>query len=510
MFWEDESPVFGNHRGYLKESYADYEAILKPFFIALGVSERAAPLDYVRVIREVTSVELADDAEVCKRVKILYGRLWQYMQEGSSLLNSEEWQREWELTRNGKCWLGKKGDKWGFFSAKTLVWNDNPYIAKIFDGTIPFWGLDDDMLDLAKYLEIEGCSQAMGIFNPIGKQEEDPGWSVKVRNLHPYIHAFLNSPGLCEAGKKDKTSDVLKTLSVRLVEELETTYKLKTVSLTSPNPHLSFLDVSDQEVTLWLALEKDKNDYPSLIGNALRDYFSIKDLGRFTDHLLTRKIHNVLNDWKREGLRTELCESRQESGTKDVQGKSQVPVDEKVPESTEESDTDFIINEDDSVPRTTESNESQTPYIPPSSGTSQSNGHSIIRENEGSEKKVDRKEGPEHLELKNNLAANPSQLGAGLKLVKIEYVFKSKDRVDILLEDSSGNPVPVEVETSYSILIERDTGVWQAVKYKHLAAVEYGLPCEHVRSILAAPEIPDDVKAKCKELGIEPIEVSHI
>ena len=413
-----------------------------------------------------------------------------------------------KLTRNGKCWLGKKGDKWGFFSAKTLVWNDNPYIAKIFDGTIPFWGLDDDMLDLAKYLEIEGCSQAMGIFNPIGEQEEDSGWSVKVRNLHPYIHAFLNSPGLCEAAEKDKSADVLKTMSVRLVEELKMMYTLKMVSLTSPNPRPSFFDVSDQEVTLWLALEADKNDYPLLIGDALRDYFSIKDLGRFTEHLLTKKIHNVLNHWKREGLRTEFCESQQESGTKDVQGKSQVPVDEKVPESTEENDIKFIVNEgnaensvspghnDDSVPITTESNEPQT-YTPLPS----------IKSNEN---KVNILEGPEHRKLKEHLAANPSQLGAGLKLVEIEHIFKSKDRVDILLEDSFGNPVPVEVEIVFSSTDQREIGVWQAAKYKHLAAAEYGLPCEQVRSILAAPIIPDDVKEKCKELGIEPIEVPHL
>ena len=112
--------------------------------------------------------------------------------------------------------------------------------------------------------------------------------------------------------------------------------------------------------------------------------------------------------------------------------------------------------------------------------------------------------------MKEDLASNPSQLGKGLELVKIEYTFDSNDRVDILLRDGFGNPVTVEVETGFSFGNGRHVGVWQAVKYKHLAAVKYGLPCDQVRSILAAPEIPDDVKAKCKELGIEPIEVSHI
>ena len=109
--------------------------------------------------------------------------------------------------------------------------------------------------------------------------------------------------------------------------------------------------------------------------------------------------------------------------------------------------------------------------------------------------------------MKEHLADNPSLFGEGLELVGIEYRFGSGDEADILFEDSSGNPVTVEVKPP--ILSGGDQEVWQAVKYKHLAAVEYGLLCEQVRSILAAPEIPDDVKTECKKLGIEPCEVHH-
>ena len=52
--------------------------------------------------------------------------------------------------------------------------------------------------DLATYLEIEACSQAEVKFHPSGEQEKDEeGWSDKVRDLRPYIHAFLKSPSLC-------------------------------------------------------------------------------------------------------------------------------------------------------------------------------------------------------------------------------------------------------------------------------------------------------------------------
>ena len=147
------------------------------------------------------------------------------------------------------------------------------------------------------------------------------------------------------------------------------------------------------------------------------------------------------------------------------------------------------------------------------SGTSRSGGHSISTSSSRGSRGGGRGgtggggEGSEHQELKENLAADPSQLDVRLKLLAIEYTFKSGDRVDILLEDGSENPVTVEVETSFSSGAGRYVGVWQAVKYKHLAAVEYSLPCEKVRSILAAPEIPGDVKTECEKLGIEPIEV---
>ena len=78
--------------------------------------------------------------------------------------------------------------------------------------------------------------------------------------------------------------------------------------------------------------------------------------------------------------------------------------------------------------------------------------------------------------------------------------------MDILLEDRFGSPVTVEVETEISA--RNYDGVWQAVRYKHFAAAEYGLLCQQVRSIFAAPKIPDHVRMKCKQLGIEVREVT--
>ena len=301
VFWEDESPVFDNDRGYLRTYYSE---TLKPFFIALGVSERAAPLDYVRGIQEIASAGQAESSEVRKRVNILYRRLWQSLQEGGDWQATEEWNR----TREGRYWLGKMGNRWGFFSRCELVWNDyHDYIAEIFEGEIPFWAFGDDLLGLAGNLEIEECSQAKVEFHPRGDQEEDEVWSVKVQGLHPYIHDFLNSPRLCEAHEEGKSARDLDGLSVCLVEELETMYTLKGISLSHPNPRESFLDVTNQKVTLWLALKSNADQYAWLIGDALQYYFGdVKELSGFIEDLLTKNQEAVLTRWRQKGLQEEV------------------------------------------------------------------------------------------------------------------------------------------------------------------------------------------------------------
>ena len=299
VFWVDENAVFGNHCGYLEAHYAE---TLKPFFSALGVSEQAFPLDYIRGIRKVTSAAQASDAKVRERVKILYRRLWNVLQDEGSLLEDENWKKEWEQTREGKCWLGKQASEWGFFCLEELVWNDHNHRANLFQGKLPFWDFDD-LSDLAtKYLGIEGCSQAEVKFYPSGEQEKDENWSDKAQNLRLDIHAFLKSPELCDREYKEvKSAQVLDRLSVRFVKELKMTYTLKRNFAVDPEPRPSCLDMTDQEVTLWLGLEAGKDDYPELIGDALADYFGIKELSQFIEDLLRKDREKVLSPLETEG-----------------------------------------------------------------------------------------------------------------------------------------------------------------------------------------------------------------
>ena len=319
VFWEDESLIFGNGRGYLKDHYPE---TLKSFFTALGVRERAAPLDYVRGIQDITSKEQAGDEDVRKRVKILYNRLWLSIQEGGSWLEDEEW----EQTREDRCWLGKKGNEWGFFYWDELVWKDHEYIASLFEGKVPFWAFEEDLLDLAKHIEVEGCSQAEVKFHPNGDQEEYESWSKKVRNLSADIQAFLKSPRLCNKEYEDvKSVRVLDQLSVRLVEELKTTYELKGITVSDPEPRPSFLDITDQEVSLWLGLAADDEDYPELIGDALQDYFDVMELRGFIEDILTKDRDKVLNRWKQRGLQTDFCVSPPKTGSNESEEKPPGP-----------------------------------------------------------------------------------------------------------------------------------------------------------------------------------------
>ena len=308
VFWKDASAVFGDDRGYLT---AHYSEDLKSFFTtSLGISKHAAPLDYVRGIKDVASTWQIG-GEVRKRVKILYDCLWLSLQENEDSSENEEWQEEWERVRGDACWLGRKGNEWGFYLLEELIWNDHNYCAEIVGGEVPFWAFDDDLLELAKHLGVEGCYQASNIeFDYYGDQGECTIESEKVRKLGPYIHDFLNSTPWRGVYAEEKTAEILDRLSVRRARKLEVRYELKGISVPDPSPRQSFLDTTtNQGIILWLGLEESEEAYPDLIGDALQDYFGINELREFIkDLLLTTDPHRTtLLSWERRGFQPNLC-----------------------------------------------------------------------------------------------------------------------------------------------------------------------------------------------------------
>ncbi len=112
-----------------------------------------------------------------------------------------------------------------------------------------------------------------------------------------------------------------------------------------------------------------------------------------------------------------------------------------------------------------------------------------------------------HRKLKDKLWEQPDLIEAGMQQHLYEPVLASGFRPDLILKDSRGRYVAVEVESEFPG--ESDYGALQAVVYKHVVAAEFQQQCEQVRGVLVAPQIPNSIKQKCRRLGVEPLELGH-
>lgn len=343
VFWEDESPVFGDDRGYLKAHYSEN---LKSFFTdSLGIAEDADTLDYARGIQDIASKMQAGTKEIRDRVQELYRRLWLSLQENEDSWEGEEWQEEWEQIREDACWLGKKGSEWDFFYLHKLVWKDDDYRSRLFKDEIPFWMFDSDLLEFAKYLGVNGCYEISDVkVKYYSDQGGDQIWSEKVQNLYPYIYDFLNSPLLCEQCRGEQAAEILERLSVHRAQRLEVRYRLNGAIVPDPNPRQSFLD--QERGILWLGLEEDEEAYPDLIGDALQDDFRIDQLREFVKDLLpvANLSKTALLNWERRGFQADICLSPPEPNSKESDKNASESVDEKRPD--EKSVVDYSGTDD--------------------------------------------------------------------------------------------------------------------------------------------------------------------
>ncbi len=118
-------------------------------------------------------------------------------------------------------------------------------------------------------------------------------------------------------------------------------------------------------------------------------------------------------------------------------------------------------------------------------------------------------EGELHKALKNLIASSPSEIigEEGIVLVEKEHSFSTGDRVDVLLRDSHGRCIVVEVEPE----CEKDNyiGAEQCVKYRALQAFESNVTLAEVRAILFAKKIDRTVRECCDSNGIQCIEPSE-
>ncbi|MDT7542436.1 MAG: hypothetical protein QOE33_2340 [Acidobacteriota bacterium] len=500
VFWEDESVVFGDDRGYLEHHYPES---LKLFFLGVGVAPNAQPLDYLKAIQTL-SLRREVTPDIYVRTRNLYRRLWNAIQEDKKLRENDEQKLigsdEWDEVRTSQNWLGRRGEQYNFCRLGQLVWNDHSYIAHLFAESLPFWDLED-LREFRDYLNVQPCSQASVSFHPQGAREQSIRWSEKVKEQLYWLRAFLNSPRWKEQ-HGNASIEELNGLQVWLVEQAIISYTLKGVSVRDQEPCLTYFD---DDSVLWITSDAAEEEYPDQIGDALQSYFRVSELREFVKDLLTRRLEDVLRIWQKRGLEIPQPSSGLEQTDGNlVNADHESEVAQTTDEASEQSVQEYVDSPSPGIqPQASFVN---APVNTLSSRGTGSSGTSSLgwQGNWGG----GGGESESHRTLKERVATSPSLISAGLQLVSTEYEFPSLDRVDILLVTEQGRPVPVEIKT---YIVPGDyKGVWQAIKYKHLAATLYRLRCEDVRSILIAHEIPDDVTAKCVEMGIETVIITPI
>lgn len=118
-------------------------------------------------------------------------------------------------------------------------------------------------------------------------------------------------------------------------------------------------------------------------------------------------------------------------------------------------------------------------------------------------------EGPEHLILKNYVAANPALVlkETGITTREVEFRFGTCDRADIVLEDRIGKVIGVEIEISQSD--HELNGMLQAIKYRHMLAVLFKQGFDEARAVLIAYSLADSIKKLCADYEVKAIEVDR-
>ncbi len=300
VFWSDESSVFGSTRAYLKSHYPS----LQDFFSKVGVQTSANPSDYAEALLEIAESSTADDASR-HRIHRIYKRLALLLDEGGDWQEDEYWEKTWDELQAGRCWLGRKGDDFGFYQLRELVVVDNEHLENLFHGKVAFWPFKD-LNDFAKkHLEIEPCSTAEKEFQAGNKGEQQGALSEQLAAAWPSIGDFLQSDkwkgDVLEARDFTDTSPL-----IWAAEKIGVTYILKEIEAEEPDGKAAFFD--SKENTIWLVPNeaREGEEHFEALSEALQEYFGPEALREFCHDLFRKGIEKAEVKWRKRGLMARL------------------------------------------------------------------------------------------------------------------------------------------------------------------------------------------------------------
>lgn len=300
VFWNDESPIFGATRGYLKLVYPD----LQSFFLSIGVASNASPADCAVALLDIAkSNSVSEDSR--NRIHRIYKRLSPRFDEGGDWLDEDRWESNWGRLKAGRLWLGQKGDDFGFYSLRELVAIDNEHLANLFYGKVAFWPFKH-LNDFAKeYLNIETCSSADQVFDVGLKGEQQGALSKQLAAAWPSIGDFLQSDkwkGDVLEGRDFKDTPPL----IRAAGKNGVIYILKEIEAEEPEGKAAFFD--SVENTIWLVSDEtsEGEELIEALSEALQEHFGPEPLREFSNDLFSKGIEKAEVKWRKRGLMERL------------------------------------------------------------------------------------------------------------------------------------------------------------------------------------------------------------
>ncbi len=295
VFWEDESPVFGSTRGYLKKHYPK----LREFFSSAGVPQSAGPTDYVQALLELSKLAVPDQATRI-RIHRIYKRLIPRLEEGGDWQSEQTWRTYWAKLEIGCHWFGRKSTTFGFYRLDELVRVDNEHIAGLFQDELALWDFPDLNDFASTQLKIAPVSSAQCRFKVEGEGEVQADLANRLSEIWIFVTAFLESEKWQTAVREGAKSAISTAPTVRLAQRIAVTYELKGVSAEEFGGKDGFVD--EEKAVVWLAQKADKDDLIEALGDALQEFFGPEVLREYICDLFRKDPKKAVEKWRKKGL----------------------------------------------------------------------------------------------------------------------------------------------------------------------------------------------------------------